>query len=72
MIEQPKPEQELYMRNHHTVSENIYSEYMNMRSEINRINKLKYEFDDEISSSKEFRKGFVAGVKVMMSLFMDL
>ena len=72
MIEQPKPSDELYMRSHHTASESIYKEYMNMRDAVNQINKLKYEFDDKISTSKEFKKGFIAGVKVMMSLFMDL
>ena len=72
MIKQPNPADELYMRAHFTASENIYKEYVKMRDEINNINREKYVVDDSICKSKEFKQGFIAGVKVMMSLFMDM
>ena len=43
-----------------------------MRKAINDIYRLKYDFEDPYSQSEDFRKGFNAGVKVMMALFLEI
>ena len=72
MIEKPDESFASYVREHYSASEVIFKEYIKMREAINNIYRLKYTFEDEIANTKEFEKGFIAGVKVMMSLFMDM
>lgn len=72
MIEKPDESLAAYKRDYYSACELIFKEYKNMREAINDIYRLKYLVKDEIANTKEFEKGFIAGVKVMMSLFMDM
>ena len=72
MIKKPDESLASYFREHYSASEVIFKEYLKMREAINDIYKLKYDIKDDLANSKEFEKGFIAGVKVMMSLFMDM
>ena len=45
---------------------------METRKNIYGLKNLKYEIKDPYSNSEEFKQGFLAGVKTMMSIFMDL
>lgn len=72
MIEKPDESLASYVREHYSACELIFKKYKEMREVINDIYRLKYDVKDEIANTKEFEKGFIAGVKVMMSLFMDM
>ena len=63
---------ENYTRHQYTVAEKIYKNYQNMRMEINGLESIKYEINDPYITSEDFKQGFIAGVKVMNSIFMDL
>ena len=63
---------ERYTRTQYTVAEQIYKAHMEMRKNIYGLENLKYEMKDPYSSSEEFKQGYLAGVKTMMSIFMDL
>ena len=62
----------LYKRSIFTMEEELYKHYMAMRQVVNNIEKFKYGIDDVFESSEEFKQGFIAGVKVMSTMFMDI
>ena len=72
MINKPSEDDLKYIREHFSTSEKIFKQYINMRNSINDIYKLKYEVKDDLANSKEFELGFNAGVKVMLSLFLEI
>ena len=63
---------ELYIRDRFTTAEKIYLNYMNIRKEINFMENMKYSVEDEYSQNEDYKQGFLAGIKLMMSIFMDI
>ena len=63
---------ELYVREEFSIEEKLYESYVEMRKNIGKLENLKYSNEDKYISSKEFKQGFIAGVKIMSSLLLDL
>ena len=62
----------LYQREDFTIEEKLYDSYIEMRKNMNKLEKFKYGGDDPILSNEEFKQGFIAGVKIMSSLLLDI
>jgi hypothetical protein len=62
----------LYTRKHFSYPEKLYEHFMNMRSELEEVHKTKYGSDDPYRTSEEYKQGFMAGVKIMSAILMDL
>ena len=45
---------------------------MDMRRTMNKVENFKYDTKDEMQDSKAFKEGFLAGVKIMSTFFMDM
>lgn len=43
-----------------------------MRRILHEIENIKYEVEDKYMTSKEYKQGFLAGIKTMSSLLMDV
>ena len=66
-------EMERYVRDEYTMAEALYNEYMQMRAAVCKVENKKYSGDiDSMVGSEDFKRGFIAGVKVMSALFMDM
>lgn len=63
---------EKYTREEYTMEEEIFEHYKEIRKAVNDVQNLKYSFEDKLSGSPEFKAGFIAGVKIMSSIFMDM
>lgn len=63
---------ELYTRVDFTFEELLFERYLSMRELVNKLENIKYKCDDTLGNSKEFKQGFLAGVKVMSSIFLDI
>ena len=72
MNKEDKSVLELYTRTHYTTAEKIYEKYMDMRDIINNQERIKYDIKDKYCANKDFKQGFIAGAKIMMSIFLDL
>lgn len=57
--------------NNLTTEEKIYNEYINMRKNILDYDGYKYENLDSCIHSNDFKKGFLAGVKIMLTILID-
>lgn len=63
---------ERYMRDTFTLEEEIYKNYIEMRKAVSKVENYKYATEDSMKDSKAFKEGFIAGVKVMSTFFMDM
>ena len=63
---------ELYIRNYFTTAEKIYENYINIRREVNLMERLKYDVEEKYLNNEDYKQGFLAGIKVMTSIYMDL
>lgn len=63
---------ERYTREEYTMEEEMFEHYKEIRKAVNDVQNLKYSFEDKLSGSSEFKAGFIAGVKIMSSIFMDM
>lgn len=63
---------EKYMRDTFTFEEEVYEKYMEMRKALSKVENYKYETKDNMQSSKDFKEGFIAGMKIMSTFFMDM
>lgn len=63
---------ELYSRSDFTFEEKLYNKYIALRKVISDLESIKYKNVDELSLSKDFKQGFLAGVKIMSSIFIDV
>ena len=68
----PDKETELYMRKNFTIAEKIYEHYINIRRELSYMEKMKYDIKDDYILNEDYKQGFLAGIKVMMSIYMDM
>ena len=62
----------LYQREDFTIEEKLYDAYIEMRKNMNKLEKFKYGIDDPMLNSEEFKQGFIAGIKIMSSLLIDV
>lgn len=63
---------ELYKREHYTMAEELFNNFKNMKGCVDGIQKLKYDFEDSYMLSEEYKQGFIAGVKIMSAILMDM
>ena len=63
---------ELYNRENFSIEEELYDSYKNMRIALNKYENMKYSVEDNIVKSEDFKQGFIAGIKIMSSLLIDL
>ncbi|MBE5738899.1 MAG: hypothetical protein E7354_04155 [Clostridiales bacterium] len=63
---------EMYTREKYTFEESLYAKYVDMRKIVSKIENFKYSNKDTQIDSEDFKQGFIAGVKIMSSLFMDM
>ncbi|MBE5736601.1 MAG: hypothetical protein E7356_04560 [Clostridiales bacterium] len=61
-----------YFREKYTMEEKIYESYVNMRKSLSELENYKYATEDKYISSEEFKQGFIAGLKIMSSLLLDI
>ena len=63
---------EKYIRQQYSLEEELYNKYIELRKSISRIENIKYDNPDTAALSEEFKQGFIAGVKIMSSLLLDI
>ncbi len=63
---------ELYTREDFTFEEGLFQKYLDLRSVVNKLENIKYKNADEFATSNDFKQGFLAGIKVMSSIFIDV
>jgi len=63
---------EMYTREKYTFEESLYAKYVDMRKIVSKIENFKYWNDDRQVKSAVFKHRFIASVKIMSSLFMDM
>lgn len=61
-----------YIRENYTMAEKIYEGYMIMRKVVGDIENIKYDNPDKMAMSEEFKQGFIAGVKCLSAILMDM
>lgn len=61
-----------YTREQYTFAETLYNNYIEMRECLNQVERLKYDIEDKYIINEDFKQGFIAGVKIMSSLFLDM
>ena len=62
----------LYTREKFSLEEKLFESYMSMRKIINELENYKYKSDDKYENSEAFKQGFLAGVKIMSSILLDI
>lgn len=62
----------LYNRENFSIEEELYEAYIEMRKSMNKLERFKYGNDDPFQTSEEFKQGFIAGVKIMSSILLDI
>lgn len=63
---------EKYTRSDFTFEEKLFEKYLQMRGVVGELESKKYLNTDKYMCSEEFKQGFLAGVKVMSSILIDL
>ena len=64
---------ELYTRTGHSYEEKLYEYYVEMNNVVNEFIGMKYgKQEDKLLRSNEFKQGFIAGLKIMSSIFLDM
>ncbi len=71
MFEKDK-ETESYTGYDYTLEENLYQKYIDMRKAMHNLEQYKYSKDDPYIKSEDFKQGFLAGVKIMSSMLLDI
>ena len=63
---------EKYIRDRRTYEEELFEAHLKMRRILHEIENIKYEVEDKYMTSNEYKQGFLAGIKTMSSLLMDV
>ncbi len=66
------PNYERYVRTDFTYEEELYEKYMTMRRITSELENKKYSISDNFKDQEMFKQGFLAGVKVMSALLLDI
>lgn len=61
-----------YTRVNFTFEEELFSKYMELRKVVSLLENIKYDAEDEMKDKEVFKQGFLAGVKVMSSVLLDI
>ncbi|MGN0961351.1 MAG: hypothetical protein ACI4PF_04040 [Christensenellales bacterium] len=61
-----------YTREDYTMAEKLFEEYKIMREYVVNRENIKYSYVDPYRNSEDFKQGFIAGVKILSSILMDL
>lgn len=62
----------LYTRENYSIEEELYKNYIEMRKSLGKLENMKYSNEDKLLDSEEFKQGFIAGIKIMSSILIDL
>lgn len=62
----------LFTREKFSLEERLYESYSQMRKDMNEFEKFKYGNEDKFVESEEFKQGFIAAIKIMSSLLLDI
>ena len=54
------------------IEEKLFNHYMAMRKCLKEFESFKYDYDDEMLKSKDFKNGFYSAVKLLSSIIMDV
>ena len=63
---------ERYIREDFSIEEKLYESYIEMRKNMNKLENYKHGKEDNYISSADFKQGFIAGVKIMSSILLDI
>lgn len=66
------PNYERYVITDFTYEEELYEKYMTMRRITSELENKKYSISDNFKDQEMFKQGFLAGVKVMSALLLDI
>lgn len=61
-----------YTRDAFTFEEKMYEKYIELRKVMHELESMKYGSDDKLINSEDFKQGFIAGVKVISSILLDI
>ncbi len=61
-----------YIREDFTFEEKLFEKYMALRKVANEYENFKYAKPDNYATSEDFKQGFIAGVKVLSSILIDI
>ncbi len=61
-----------YTRVNFTFEEELFNKYMELRKVVSLLENIKYDAEDEMKDKEAFKQGFLAGVKVMSSVLLDI
>ena len=65
--------EEVYTRSGHSYEEKLYEHYVAMNKVVGEFVSMKYGKQDEsFMRSEQFKQGFIAGLKIMSSIFLDM
>ena len=53
-------------------AERLYNNYIAMQKSLKGLEKKKYGKEGKNLNSQDFKQGFIAGVKILSSLFLDM
>ena len=54
------------------IEEKLFNYYIKMRESLKEFECFKYEYDDEMLKSKDFKNGFYSAIKLISSIIMDV
>lgn len=63
---------ELYNRTDFTFEEQLYDKFLEIRKIVSTLENKKHCVKDDYMDNDSYKQGFLAGVKLMSSLFIDL
>lgn len=63
---------ERYTREEFTMEEQLYNYYIQMRKVMHSLENFKYGTEDKFQSSEDFKQGFLAGIKILSSILLDI
>ena len=61
-----------YTRTDFTFEEELFNKYMELRSVVSLLENKKYAVIDDMKDKELFKQGFLAGVKIMSSILLDV
>ena len=61
-----------YIREDFSIEEKLYENYISMRKNLKEYESYKYSSEDPYINSQEFKQGFIAGVKIISSIILDI
>ena len=62
---------ERYIRESYSTAEKICKKYMEIRDLVNNVENIKYDLKDNCDT-QDFKQGVIAGINLMMSIFLDV